>query len=329
MEQVLFRIHVRCMTTVGNFIKPPVRVFLEKFILFTAVVSLFITAILHFSYVSTSLQHTNCLVSNGSTSYHNTFEPITNSSIYIDINNNLVDVLNIHITKPPIDREFTAHHKSTLEYLYALGSSFNLLNNNSSNGTCVTNRQSSIDANCDGIVRTYIFSTEKGYLLLPPKVLSSRNILTSNVYISSSSTCFGHSVSSLLLKLWVGYDTVTKNWVIRSFGGRGYLHNTHSQEIYDLNQAADFVARTGNAGSTGIEQKGISGIQRYVAFKVGVILTTLFLFFTTTTLVSFTLRVTQERMLKFTFLLQVCHFALCFISVSMIIYIYVYMLSPY
>jgi hypothetical protein len=39
-------------------------------------------------------------------------------------------------------------------------------------------------------------------------------------------------------------------------------------------------------------------------FKVGVVFTTLFLFFTMTTLVSFTLRETQERMLKFTFLLQ-------------------------
>ena len=314
MEQVLFRIHVRCMTTVCNFVKPPIRVFVEKFILFAAVVSLFITAMLHFSYVSTSLQHTNCLISSGSTTHHNITEHITNSSMYIDINNNLIDVLNIHITKSPIEREFnywnlTAHH-STLKYLYALGSTCNLLNSNSSSsGTCVSNHQLSIDGNGDDIVRTYIFSTEKGYLLLPPQVLSSRNIVISNVYISSSSTCFGHSVSSLLLKRWVGYDTVTKNWVIRSFGGRGYLHNTHSQEIYDLNQAADFVARTGNAGSTGLEQHGISGIQRYVAFKVGVILTTLFLFFTTTTLVSFTLRVTQERMLKFTFLLQVWHFS--------------------
>ena len=42
----------------------------------------------------------------------------------------------------------------------------------------------------------------------------------------------------------------------------------------------------------------------FVLFKLGVLLTTLFLFFITTTLVSFTLRETQERMLKFTFLLQ-------------------------
>jgi hypothetical protein len=115
-----------------------------------------------------------------------------------------------------------------------------------------------------------------------------------------------------------------------------------------LGLAAEFVAKTGNAGSTGIlssaaavsssssssssaaeaaetdgeapkwlqwisggsrklgsQSRGPSGsVKHYFAFKVGVLVTTLFLFFTTTTLVSFTLRVTQERMLKFTFMLQ-------------------------
>ena len=75
-----------------------------------------------------------------------------------------------------------------------------------------------------------------------------------------------------------------------------------------MNLAADFVARTGNAGSMGLQKEAsLLGWQQYVAFKVGVVFTTLFLFFTTTTLVSFTLRVTQERMLKFTFLLNVSH----------------------
>ena len=48
----------------------------------------------------------------------------------------------------------------------------------------------------------------------------------------------------------------------------------------------------------------LGGLSHFISFKIGVIFSTLFLFFTTTTLVSFTLRETQERMLKFTFLLQ-------------------------
>lgn len=38
----------------------------------------------------------------------------------------------------------------------------------------------------------------------------------------------------------------------------------------------------------------------YIVFKSGVLITTLFVFFTTTMSVSFTLRETQARMLKFT-----------------------------
>ena len=54
----------------------------------------------------------------------------------------------------------------------------------------------------------------------------------------------------------------------------------------------------------GFSEWSFSRLHKFVAFKTGVVFTTIFLFFTTTTLVSFTLRETQERMLKFTFLLQ-------------------------
>lgn len=45
-------------------------------------------------------------------------------------------------------------------------------------------------------------------------------------------------------------------------------------------------------------------INQYIAFRVGVIFSTTFIFFISSTLVSYVLRETQERMLRFTFLLQ-------------------------
>jgi hypothetical protein len=45
-------------------------------------------------------------------------------------------------------------------------------------------------------------------------------------------------------------------------------------------------------------------LQQFAAFRVGVLFSTVFLFIITTTLVSHTLRETQERMLRFTYLLQ-------------------------
>jgi hypothetical protein len=58
-------------------------------------------------------------------------------------------------------------------------------------------------------------------------------------------------------------------------------------------------------GPLRLEENSQSHTYRHpLLFKAGVILTSVFLFFITTTLVSFTLRETQDRMLQFTFQLQ-------------------------
>jgi hypothetical protein len=50
--------------------------------------------------------------------------------------------------------------------------------------------------------------------------------------------------------------------------------------------------------------QSLPSLYQYVMFRMGVVLSIAFLFFVTTSLVSFTLRETQERMLRFTFQLQ-------------------------
>ena len=64
------------------------------------------------------------------------------------------------------------------------------------------------------------------------------------------------------------------------------------------------LSRVGGRSRGRLTDLSFSALRQFIAFKIGVIVTTVFLFFTTTTLVSFTLRETQERMLKFTFMLQ-------------------------
>ena len=56
-------------------------------------------------------------------------------------------------------------------------------------------------------------------------------------------------------------------------------------------------------GSPSLES-GLALLQQWLAFRAGVLLSTTFLFFVSSTLVSYTLRVTQERMLKFTYALN-------------------------
>ena len=207
--------------------------------------------------------------------------------------------------------------------------------------------------------RVYLFSLEKGYLMLHPNERDRHDIKRLDLTIARDNICFGPRASAWLVHSFIGYDTVVMNWAISTFGGKGYLYNIYSKELFNLNFAADFVDRTGAEPVENIkgninksdnfynnnnnnnnndndkkkdyekDKKSIlsllyhwialltqrtrggklvqftfGGLSHFISFKIGVIFSTLFLFFTTTTLVSFTLRETQERMLKFTFLLQ-------------------------
>jgi Tumour-associated protein len=200
-----------------------------------------------------------------------------------------------------------------------------------------------------GLQQVYLFSFEKGYLLLDSDLRASRNITTHSITISQSSIeCFGrHRWFSWLIRHFVGYDNIIVNWAITTFGGHGYLYNVYTKEVFNLHLASQFMStfyvrdddditatdakfesvdpyprgkqanfseddiyslylRYGRSTpSSGLLSffRGIN-VRQVLAFKLGIIGTTLFLFFTSTTLVSFTLRETQERMLKFTFLLQ-------------------------
>jgi hypothetical protein len=215
--------------------------------------------------------------------------------------------------------------------------------------------------------RIYLFSLEKGYLMLPPDERNRHDIRKLDITIDRDSVCFGPAHSAWLVHLFIGYDTVVMNWAISTFGGRGFLYNIYSKELFNLNSAADIMDNTGARVTTTastepelsktvtkkattlnkskkdsvpessdlrddlVEDRNsrllqrafdciwssaqrirggravaftFAGFRQFIAFKMGVIFSTIFLFFTTTTLVSFILRETQERMLKFTFLLQ-------------------------
>ncbi|KAF8390938.1 hypothetical protein HHK36_023238 [Tetracentron sinense] len=67
----------------------------------------------------------------------------------------------------------------------------------------------------------------------------------------------------------------------------GYLYNYQTKEFYDLSYAHE-------------RAEGSARFEDYFATKCGVLMMSLFVFFTTTMSVSFTLRETQARMLKFT-----------------------------
>ncbi|KAF0690215.1 Aste57867_18406 [Aphanomyces stellatus] len=147
---------------------------------------------------------------------------------------------------------------------------------------------------------SYVFAMQKGLLTLmefPNATNTGHTMSVASVTIPSSSACFGikpvgHSPAwSFVLDKIVGYDTIIINALIHAADGKGFLRNEFSKDTYNLNYASEFELTTSNLYSR-------------AAFKVGILCTILFLFFSTTTLVSFILRETQQRMLRFTLSLQ-------------------------
>ncbi|GAU24355.1 hypothetical protein TSUD_390640 [Trifolium subterraneum] len=129
-----------------------------------------------------------------------------------------------------------------------------------------------------------------GYFLLPESAKSHHNIRTVNVSISAWHSCFGNRWQQLLINRFVGYDTILINSLLSS-PGQGYLYNYQSKEFYNLSFALEVPEVPAKFGD-------------YLVTKCGVLMMSLFVFFTTTMSVSFTLRETQTRMLKFTVQLQ-------------------------
>lgn len=137
---------------------------------------------------------------------------------------------------------------------------------------------------------TYLYTMEKGYFLLPDGAKSRHNIQTVNISISAGHSCFGNRWQQLLINRFVGYDTILMNSLLNS-PGQGYLYNYQTKEFYNLSYAHE-------------PPEGPARFGDYLVTKCGVLMMSLFVFFTTTMSVSFTLRETQTRMLKFTVQLQ-------------------------
>ncbi|EOA34083.1 hypothetical protein CARUB_v10021584mg [Capsella rubella] len=137
---------------------------------------------------------------------------------------------------------------------------------------------------------TYLYTMEKGYFLLPDEAKSRHNIRTANVSISARHPCFGNRWQQLLINRVVGYDTILMN-SLQNSAGQGYLYNYQTREFYNLSYSQELPEGSAQFGD-------------YLVTKCGVLMMSLFVFFTTTMSVSFTLRETQTRMLKFTVQLQ-------------------------
>ena len=131
----------------------------------------------------------------------------------------------------------------------------------------------------------FVFAKHRGFLMLDDDTKRKHNVREALIRLDTASECFDSQVGGMeryLLDNFIGYDTVVLN-AMGAAVGSGYLYSVHSRELMNVALAAASAS---------------------ASVKATALLTTLFLFFITTTLVHHTLRETQERMLKFTFDLQ-------------------------
>lgn len=133
----------------------------------------------------------------------------------------------------------------------------------------------------------YYYSKHKSVMMMRPELCSKYGITMQSVSIvQSSSECFGENARlNNILQKYVGYESVMRSWVMDHFKSQGYMFSVHSQHMTNLYSFQDaYTAKS-------------------FSFLWSTIFVTLFYYFITSSLVSLTLKSTQENMLKFAYLL--------------------------
>ncbi|KAL7550724.1 hypothetical protein ACHAWF_013940 [Thalassiosira exigua] len=181
----------------------------------------------------------------------------------------------------------------------------------------------------------YSYSHSQGLLRLPPSLQHIHNITTQFIIASpDDSNCFGDPFLRSIIFRLVGPDTVILNWILglqhAAARPRFVYHWSTKKEldldVFDMDNYA-FSGKSGGDGHGAYESmpatsqspwhfasinNAVAGMQknpayrflRFLTFKLLVLLSTLLIFFLTTSLVSFTFQETQDRMLEFTLQLQ-------------------------
>jgi hypothetical protein len=167
----------------------------------------------------------------------------------------------------------------------------------------------------EGINVLYSYSNVKGYLLLPSEVCAQHNVSVQYVMVSKTDVrCFGEPFLQHLIFRLLAPDSVMLNWLLATYNATGFVYDPRTETMLDLSQHYSLPTNHNHIFEQGHGDDENTVPSRYNFFtspwyqqlssKLAVVLKTSFLFFITTTLVSFTLRETQERMLGFTQQLQ-------------------------
>mmetsp|Transcript_8475 Transcript_8475/g.14034 ORF Transcript_8475/g.14034 Transcript_8475/m.14034 type:complete len:610 (+) Transcript_8475:20-1849(+) len=194
-----------------------------------------------------------------------------------------------------------------------LQSDNNSENNPNQNQSCIASSKEQFLHTINNATIQFSFSKTRGFLLVPSETLLQHNISTQLVSVSKTDThCFGEPFLQRIVFGVVGTDTVVMNWLL--ILGDGFLYNPRTQILQESFSSSSSSLHQQNDQPNSTSSRithlslwktvGFTSWIRILLEKVGVVVTSIFLFFITTTLTSFTLRETQQRMLEFTIQLQ-------------------------
>ena len=200
----------------------------------------------------------------------------------------------------------------------------------------------------------FSFSKTKGFSLLTPDLAagtptSTYGISTQIVAISKTDVrCFGEPFLQQVVFGLLGPDLVMMNWLLAVSGGTGYIYNPRRDKIVDLKDYPITNVRNANNRFPSISAGNIldrtqwrNWFRPWVS-KIRTITKTCLIYFISTNLVSFLLRVAQERILELSLQIQshqqqnrsiiplfVTHVADCFVFIPITVGVLFYLKEFY
>jgi hypothetical protein len=237
MEQVLYRVHVRILTTSNRFIPSFVRRSLEWSMLFSAICMTLSLIVLHTSYVRNSgVTDLNCIMGIMESTWNQGYYTEHFNSSPPWLSHDLV-LITLRDIQDPLHIEQNLRSQLFNQTIPSL--SYQCTSNESFRFT------HSFEATSEELKKytgkyNYFYSNHRGIIMLtqdPYQYIKPFTVF--EIAISSEMTCFGDFYSKLLA-YWTGtYDVILLNWLIKAFDGQGYLFNTLSKEVFNLNYAVD------------------------------------------------------------------------------------------
>ena len=329
MERISYRLHVRFVSVFAGILNSRARLFMEYLFLFLAFISLLLLVNLHTHFVDdkdySKSNFNKCVKYSVNGSLVNDSVSIFNSDQYWNITSKDPPLPVLILYKGAISKSFSSYNviTETIE-LGDLNSHENYdeytsHNNKRMKAEALSSSYNRKESMMSWNTRKYLFSLNKGddFLLslfsgnrdkscnhheygIDPvhsdSVHSTEDVIKVNynfinveLFIDPNSSCFDFIPNKWMFNSIIGHDTLTILWIWKIYGEKGFLYNLDTKQFYDLKVPIP---------------KPSDNILNKILFKMNAVGSTIFLFFSTSSLVSYTLRETQARMLKFTYLLQ-------------------------